>query len=88
MRALVVGTTWPMAMATRVVGNNEDKGKGRGELTFVTPRYSFSARKETDFYGTQHKIQKFPRKNKLRFVARPKLPMWLFPLLEVRPPPP
>ncbi len=26
------------------------------------------------------------QKNKLRFVARPKLPMWLFPLLEVTPP--
>ncbi len=36
----------------------------------------------------QHKIQKRCRKNKLRFVARPKSPVWLFPLLEVRPPPP
>ncbi len=38
---------------------------------------------KTDFYWTQHKIQKRPRKNKLRFVVRPKLSMWLFPLLEV-----
>jgi hypothetical protein len=40
------------------------------------------------FCGTQHKILKHLRKNKLMFVARPKLQMWLFPLLEVRPPPP
>ncbi len=40
------------------------------------------------FCGTQHKIQKCPRKNKLRLVARPILPNWLFPLLEVRLPPP
>ncbi len=54
-----------------------------GELSFFTPRprYSFSARKKC---GTQPKIKKCPRKNNLRFVGRPKLPMWIFPLLEVR----
>jgi hypothetical protein len=40
------------------------------------------------FCGTQHNKQKRPRKNKLRFVARPKLPRWLFPLLKMMPPPP
>ena len=52
-----------------------------GDLSFFTPR---------NFVGcnTKYKIQSHPRKNKLRFVARPKLPMWLFPLPKVRPPPP
>jgi hypothetical protein len=40
------------------------------------------------FCGTQHKKQKCFRKNKLRFVARAKSPMLLFPLLEVMSPPP
>ena len=55
-----------------------------GELSLF-PSYILISRQKKIFYGTQHKIQKRLRENKLRFVARPKLPMWLFPLLEVRP---
>jgi len=42
-----------------------------GELSLF-PSYILISRQKKIFYGTQHKIQKGLRENKLRFVARPK----------------
>jgi hypothetical protein len=53
----------------------------RGELSFLLLLDTHSPPEKKGFYGTQHKIQKRLRKNKLRFVARPNLSMLLFSLL-------
>ena len=44
-----------------------------GELSFFTPRYSFPTRKKTWFFwDTTQNTEMSQKKNKLRFVARPK----------------
>jgi hypothetical protein len=57
----------------------------RGEIAFFSPRYSFPARKNLILMRHNSKYR-HPRKNKVRFVVRPKLPLWLIPLWI--PPPP
>jgi hypothetical protein len=60
----------------------------RGEIDiFLLLEIHFLPEKERFLWDTTQKTET-SQKNKLRFVARPKLSVWLFTILEVMQPPP
>jgi hypothetical protein len=59
--------------------------KSRGRIEIFTPRYSFPGRKRRFLWNTTQKTE-MSQKKQLRFVARPKSPLWPFSLLKVTPP--